>query len=77
MALTKHKVCRSNPTKADMVSPVPQGRRSGPEDGDEHGEENPSDLQGGYDDVDELSASGAASAKSWGELVGTAEVDWR
>lgn len=68
VALTRHKVSRST---------VPEGRRSPP---GEEGERVVSALlehEGGCGDVDDLPAAGPGPSKTRGELVGTAEVDWR
>lgn len=68
VALTKHKVYRRT---------IPQGRRPRPGVEGGHDEDGPREHEGGCDDVDELPASGVGLSRSRGELVGTAEVDWR
>eukprot|EP00903_Cladosiphon_okamuranus_P009829 g9342.t1 len=67
VALTKHEVCRST---------IPHGRQARPGVEGGHDEEEPHEHEGGWD-VDEMPASGVGLSRSRGELVGTAEVDWR
>eukprot|EP00752_Nemacystus_decipiens_P004496 g4105.t1 len=72
VALTKHKVSRTNIAQARRPRLGIEVRR------DEEGViSSPTEPEGDCHEADELPAAGVGPSTSRGELVGTAEVDWR